>query len=463
MQALEPGDPRTIGGIRVLARIGAGGMAIVYFGRSAGGRALAVKVMHTELAEQRELRLRFRREVEASRRAGGGYSPAVVAADPLAALPWLATEFLPSVSLRDAVRSYGSLPIGALWPLAAGIAEALFSIHSAGIAHLDLKPANVLLTMDGPRLIDFGIARTISPDDDGRDSGATGAPPDVPAGSRGFMAPEQLAGSDAGPASDVFSFGATLAYAGTGSSDSADRIGDEVLRSMVLRCQAPDPAARPTVPELIGHLLSVLSSMPSGRGEWLPQAVQAEIERRQYDAGNPPLPVPVEDVDLRLVRRRFLIGAGVVVLAGGLGGGAVALASYLNREPDANADAKPGLAATRSSPAHTPTQPPSPAPTPTPTPTPETRSLEFYITGDTTLTSLTYTVNGKAATLRNVKLPWRKTFEVPALPQQTTWRTVYHFQPGEVRLRVLVDGFESTSAGEGSTKDSSSGDHSGTV
>ncbi|GAB3406309.1 serine/threonine-protein kinase [Flindersiella endophytica] len=472
MQALEPGDPRSIGGIRVLARIGAGGMAIVYLGRSAGGRALAVKVMHAELAGQAALRTRFRREVEASRLAGGGYSPAVVSADPLAALPWLATEFLPSVSLRDAIRAYGPLPVGALWPLAAGIAEALFSIHRAGIAHLDLKPANVLLTLDGPRLIDFGIARRISSDDDGpggagRAGGDFGL--DEPAGSRGFMAPEQLAGRDAGTASDVFSYGATLAYAGTGSADSADSaatIGDDVLRSMVLRCQAPDPGARPTVPELIGHLLSVLPSVPASAGPWLPQAAQAEIERRGYEADNPPLPVPVvEEVDLRLVRRRFLIGAGAVVLAGGLGGGALALASYLNRSPDPSADPRQSSAGKRSSPAHTssPTPTPTPTPTATPTPTPETRSLEFYLTGDTTLTTLTYTVNGKTETLRNVKLPWRKTVQVPALPQKSTWRTVYHFPPGDVRLRVLVDGFESTSAGEGSTREPGSGDHSGTV
>jgi hypothetical protein len=442
-------------------------MAVVYLGRSAGGRALAVKVMHAEFAGRPEFRERFRREVAASRVAGGGYSPAVVGADPEAAVPWLATEFLPSVSLRDAVRAYGPLPVGALWPLAAGIAEALFAIHRAGIAHLDLKPANVLLTLDGPRLIDFGIARTIS--DGGSAGGAGGAGLEAPAGSRGFMAPEQLEGADAGPASDVFSYGATLAYAGTGSADSAAAIGDDVLRSMVLRCQAADPGARPTVPELIGHLLSVLSSAPPAGGQWLPQAVQAEIERRGYEADNPPLPVPVmEQVDLRQVRRRFLIGVGAVVLAGGLGGGALALASYLNRDADANAetDADPrrSSAVKQSSPATQTEQPtPTPTATPTPTPTPTTRALEFYVTGDTTLTSLTYTVNGKAETVRNVKLPWRKTIQVPALPRQTTWRVVYHFPPGDVRLRVLADGFESASAGNGASGQNGSGDHSGTV
>lgn len=301
MQALEPGDPRSVGGIRVLARISASGPATVYLGRSAGGRALAVKVLSAGRPEARE---RFRREV-ANARLAGGYTPAVVDADPEAAAPWLATEFVPSVSLQDAVRAYGPLPAEALWPLAAGVAEALFSIHRAGIAHLDLRPSNVLLTVDGPRLIEFGSTHPIA------DSG------------------------DAGPAGDVHSYGATLAFAGTGSAESAAAIGDDVLRSMVTRCLDPDPGARPTVPELIGHLLSVLPSEPSALlptgGQELPPAVIAEIERRAYEADNPPLPVVLEDpVDLRTLRRRILLGVAAVVLAGGLGGAAVAVVSYLH-------------------------------------------------------------------------------------------------------------------------------------
>lgn len=142
MRALERHDPRTIGRYRVLARISAGGLAIVYFGRSSTGRAVALKAVHAEFAADPAYRDRFRREVAAARAVGGRYSPGIVDADPDAAVPWLAMEFLPSVTLRDAA----PLPSPAVWTVAAGLVEALASVHRAGVAHLDLKPANVLLT-----------------------------------------------------------------------------------------------------------------------------------------------------------------------------------------------------------------------------------------------------------------------------------------------------------------------------
>jgi serine/threonine protein kinase len=169
-------DPRFVGRrYRILARIGSGGMAVVYLGRSRGGRLAAVKVMHAELAREPRPRERFRHEVAATEAAGGTHSPAVLAADPDARVPWLATEFLPAVSLHESVARFGPLPTDAVWRLAAGLAEALAAIHRTGLVHLDVKPANVLLTHDGPRVIDFGIA--------------TGARPAERAGSLGFMAP----------------------------------------------------------------------------------------------------------------------------------------------------------------------------------------------------------------------------------------------------------------------------------
>jgi serine/threonine protein kinase len=184
---LERGDPRAVGSYRILARIGTGGMAVVYLGRSRGGRVVAVKVMHAELAREPEYRDRFRREAAATRAAGGVHSPPFLDADPDADAPWMATAFLPSIPLREAVERFGPLPPASVRRLAAGLAEALAALHRAGIVHLDVKPANVLLTADGPRLIDFGIA--------------AGTLPAGSAGSWGFMSPEQVAGH-AGPPSE---------------------------------------------------------------------------------------------------------------------------------------------------------------------------------------------------------------------------------------------------------------------
>ncbi|TMQ93557.1 serine/threonine protein kinase, partial [Actinomadura soli] len=285
MRALEPHDPRTVGRNRILARIGAGGMAMIYFGRSGSGRPVAVKRMHAEFAREPEYRERFRHEVAATRTVSGRYSPGVLDADPDAALPWLATQFLASVSLREAVGLLGQLPPDVVFPLAAGIVEALASVHGTGIVHLDLKPANVLLTADGPRLIDFGIAADLRP-------GATPAGTE-PAGTLGFMAPEQESGGPVSPASDVYSFGATLAYACTGrppSDGGVDEITDDRLRTLISGCLRPDASTRPTVPDLAAALDVVrAAAQPALR---LPPVVTAEIDRRASEAASPPVPIP---------------------------------------------------------------------------------------------------------------------------------------------------------------------------
>ncbi|WP_158079231.1 serine/threonine-protein kinase, partial [Actinomadura sp. CNU-125] len=258
MRALEPADPRSAGRCRILARIGAGGMGMIYFGRSGSGRPVAVKVVHAEFARDPEYRERFRREVAVTRVVGGRYSPGVVDADPEAELPWLATEFLPSVSLREAVETLGRLPAEPVRPLAAGLVEALASVHDAGIVHLDVNPANILLTGEGPRLVDFGIAADLR-----------AAPPGEPAGTRGFMSPEQASGGPVGPASDVFSLGATLAYA------CAEP--DERLRAVIEGCSRPEPAERPGLAELAAlladgppaawpHAVHAAARAPGGRG-----------------------------------------------------------------------------------------------------------------------------------------------------------------------------------------------------
>ncbi|MEQ4304118.1 protein kinase [Plantactinospora sp. B6F1] len=477
MRPLERHDPRVIGQYRVLARIGAGGMALVYFGRSVGGRAVAVKVMHAEFAADPGYRARFRAEVAATRAAGGRYSPGLLDAAPDAPRPWMATQFLPALSLRDAVRRFGPLPPDPVWALAAGIAEALASVHAAGIVHLDLKPANVLLTADGPRVIDFGIAA------------ATGAGLPAPGGTRagswGFLSPEQLAGTPVGPASDVFSFGATIAYACTGAppgSTGLAGVPDDGLRELLAACLHPDPAVRPSLPELTGRLASTVRERPASATE-LPPAVTAEIDLRASEAQNPPLPLPPEPpvpprmpdatvpplpsdatVPLRppdapvpprmpdatvpprapevtspgprggpdrqvpvrrLGRRALLLSAGVLAVVG-------ATAGLLALLPDGS-------------------EPATTAPRPSTSPVPplastlavrQTRTLEFYIFGRTTVKSLTTTVNGEAVTVRDVPLPYRRTVEIPAAPQQTSWQIDYHITTGNLNYVVLVDGFQ---------------------
>ena len=210
MESLTAADPQVIGEFRLLARLGAGGMGQVFLATSPGGRMVAVKVIHAELARDAEFVRRFRAEVDAARRVSGLYTAPVVAAGVDDRPPWLATAFVPGPSLEGLVRQYGPLPVPALWRLAAGLADALRAIHAAGLVHRDLKPANVLLASDGPRVIDFGIARAVA---DSRLT-ATGSVIGTPS----FMSPEQVEGTIAGPPSDVFSLGSVLAFAASGSS-----------------------------------------------------------------------------------------------------------------------------------------------------------------------------------------------------------------------------------------------------
>src|SRR5580693_4510184 len=209
MESLTAADPRTIGEFRLRARLGAGGMGQVFLATSPGGRMVAVKVIHPELARDSEFVRRFRGEVEAARRVSGMYTAPVVAAGVEERPPWLATAFVPGPSLADIVSRYGPLPVPALWRLAAGLADALRAIHAAGLVHRDLKPANVLLASDGPRVIDFGISRAVT---DSRLT-ATGAI----IGTLNYMSPEQVQALETGPASDVFSLGSVLAFAATGA------------------------------------------------------------------------------------------------------------------------------------------------------------------------------------------------------------------------------------------------------
>ncbi|MFJ7179559.1 PQQ-binding-like beta-propeller repeat protein [Streptomyces massasporeus] len=209
--ALRDSDPVEVGGYRIEDRLGSGGMGVVYLARSASGRRIAIKVVHSQYADDDEFRTRFRREVAAARQVSGAFTAPVVDADADATHPWMATLYIPGADLGTHVREHGPLPLPRLRGLAAGLAEALRDIHRAGVVHRDLKPANVMLAEDGPRVIDFGISRAaeFAASDVLTQTGRVmGTPP--------FMSPEQFASpQDVGPAADMFSLGSVLTYAAT--------------------------------------------------------------------------------------------------------------------------------------------------------------------------------------------------------------------------------------------------------
>ncbi|SDE03178.1 Serine/threonine protein kinase [Streptomyces prasinopilosus] len=261
VRPLEQGDPDVLGDYRVVGRLGEGGMGRVFLGRSPGGRSVAIKVVHASLVHEPEFRARFRREVEASRAVGGAFTAPVIDADTEAEQPWMVSGYIAGPSLHQAVADRGVLSPVPLAALAAGLAEALVSIHRAGLVHRDLKPSNVLLADDGPRVIDFGIARAF----DATGLTRTGAT----IGSAGFMSPEQVEGGAITAASDVFSLGAVLTFAATGAgpfgvgsapvmlyrvvyeAPDLEAVPDPVLRALLADCLAKEPALRPTPRQIL--------------------------------------------------------------------------------------------------------------------------------------------------------------------------------------------------------------------
>ncbi|WP_369389985.1 PQQ-binding-like beta-propeller repeat protein [Streptomyces sp. CG1] len=299
-------DPRRIGPFEVLGRLGAGGMGLVYLARSASGRRVAIKTVRTELAEDQLFRVRFTREVEAARAVSGFYTAAVVDADPRAAVPWLATAYVPAPSLEEIVNDCGPLPAQAVRWLAAGVAEALQSIHGAGLVHRDLKPSNVLVVEDGPRVIDFGIASGVSNTRLTMTNVAVGTP--------AYMSPEQAKDSrSVTGASDVFSLGSMLVFAATGHPpfhganpvetvfmllrEGPDLTGlPDELRPLIESCMQMEAAGRPNPADLQAqlapHLFGSGSDDSGTASAWLPEKAVALIEARR--GGRPAAkPAPV--------------------------------------------------------------------------------------------------------------------------------------------------------------------------
>ncbi|GAA1080931.1 protein kinase domain-containing protein [Kitasatospora arboriphila] len=295
MEALGSADPRQVGDYRLVRRLGAGGMGQVFLGRTAGGRTVAVKMVHPPYAADQEFRVRFRQEVAAARRVGGRWTAPVLDADTEGDRPWVATGYVAGPSLGSAVHEYGPLPAAAVHALGIGLAEALKAVHGLGLVHRDVKPSNVLLALDGPRLIDFGISRALDATTALTQSGFV-------LGSPGYLSPEQAEGRTVGPASDVFSLGAVLAYAATGVPPFGAGVSTPVLlyrvlheepdlrgldtvapglRDLVSACLAKDPAARPA-PDRISAWLAAgdgaAAERLTGHG-WLPSEIAGSLAR----------------------------------------------------------------------------------------------------------------------------------------------------------------------------------------
>ncbi|WMX48929.1 PQQ-binding-like beta-propeller repeat protein [Streptomyces roseicoloratus] len=340
-------DPHRIGAYRLVARLGSGGMGTVYLARSATGRTAALKTMHARLATDPAVRTRFRLEVDAARVIGPVHGARVFDADPHAETPWLATEFVLGPPLDEAVALTGPLPEAAVRALGALLCAALAQLHASDVVHRDLKPSNIMITADGPKVIDFGIARAIGDDRLTRTGTAAGTP--------AFMSPEQATGQEHTPAGDVFALAGVLVHAATGhgpfgTGQHADLVYrvryaepdltgvPPALLPVLARCLAKDPAARPTT----GALAAELRAGQQGFAEHLPEPLLREIARRVAGVWHIPphrLPPPPPDQHLaatapglgpapgpaasRLSRRRLLTaGAGAFLGAAALGGGA---------------------------------------------------------------------------------------------------------------------------------------------
>jgi outer membrane protein assembly factor BamB len=326
-----------VGTLRLWGRLGAGGMGRVFLGSTPAGRAVAVKVVHPELAADPAFRKRFRGEVAAARMVSGAYTAPVVAAGPDDDPPWMATALVAGPSLAETVAGAGPLPPDAVWRLAAGLAEALAAIHACRLVHRDLKPSNVLLDIDGPRVIDFGVSRAL----DGTALTATG----LMVGTPMFMSPEQAENAPTSPASDVFSLGSVLTFAAAGTGPFGGGRPAHVLyrvvhaepalgavpaglRPLVAACLAKDPAARPTLPALTEAIAAGSPSWSEAGppGPFWPDTVNLLIRRRQelfraapYAGGDSGRDSPGEaggDAGQRPWSRRILIGLAVAGAAG---------------------------------------------------------------------------------------------------------------------------------------------------
>jgi len=373
---LRETDPLRVGSYQLLARLGAGGMGVVYLASGQDGHPVALKMLRPEISDDAEFRTRFSREVTALTRVRGVCTVRVIDADTTSARPFLVTEYAEGPSLAEYIDSRGPMDPQMLYGLATGLAEALTAIHAAGIVHRDLKPSNVLLTAGGPKVIDFGIAQVLEA------TAVTRAGMTV--GSAGYMAPEQIMGR-AGTAADIFSWAVTIAYAasgrppfGTGTSEVIlYRILHETpdiaavpaaLHAQVAAGIDKDPHARPTAPELLSQLTRT-AALPSAGSDNPTQTILAQTwhpagslpatpppSRAASSWGAPPPDTRPPDTrppgtPRRAGMRRPVLLTLVLAVAILLGAGGAALAFALSGNPSPSHNTPPAGAS------HSPTAP----------------------------------------------------------------------------------------------------------
>lgn len=263
MSELRAEDPRRLGAYRISARLGQGGQGVVYLGHTEQGARVAIKLLHRSLSADPGARRRFLAEIEAVRRVAPFCTAQLLDADLDGDRPYLVSEYVDGVSLREHVAEQGPRTGGSLHRLAIGTATALGAIHRAGVVHRDFKPGNVLLSLDGPRVIDFGVSRLM----DG--TVTTGR---IPVGTPAYLAPERIKGEPAGPAADLYAWALTVAFTATGRHAFTGGTHQEVmarilygkpdlgalsgrLRRIVDACLAPEPGDRPDAEEVLRRLL----------------------------------------------------------------------------------------------------------------------------------------------------------------------------------------------------------------
>ncbi|WP_119731251.1 ABC transporter substrate-binding protein [Thermomonospora amylolytica] len=298
--ALAPGDPERVGAYRLAGRLGEGGQGTVYLAENAAGEPVAVKVLHARLADDPRARARFAAELKVAQRVSGFCTARILDADVAGQVPYIVSEYIDGPSLQAVLAAEGPRSGPALVRVAIGTITALAAIHDAGIVHRDVKPSNVLLAADGPRLIDFGIARALD---------ATGTLSSTAVGTPAYMAPEQISGHRVGPEADVFAWGATMVYAATGrppfGQDSIPAVMHRILtlppelgalpgplRDIVALCLAKDPAQRPAAHAVLLQLLQLAGALPAGAADAAQRPVTALEQGAQVAADTTPPTLP---------------------------------------------------------------------------------------------------------------------------------------------------------------------------
>jgi eukaryotic-like serine/threonine-protein kinase len=367
MQPLTSDDPASIGGYRLEARLGSGGMGRVYLAFTPAGRPVALKVVRSDLGDDRDFRIRFGQEIQAARRVRGLYTAELIDADPAASPPWLVTAYVPGPSVEEVIDRDGPMPEATVFRLIAGVAEALQAIHAAGVIHRDLKPSNVLLAQDGPRVIDFGIARALAATPMTR-TGATMGSPD-------YLSPEQILNRPVTPATDVFALGTLAAFAAVGRlpfgrghiTEVAHRVVQESpdlagcpagLVTLIEACLQKEPQARPAPAQIIEFCVAraallgdsgpprpvtipVAADSAHGPGGW--SARSATVALDQAGLAGPGRPRR---------RRPSLVAALAIVAAASIVAAAVVVAIAATSHPSAGGTAVGAATGTAAAPRH---------------------------------------------------------------------------------------------------------------